>query len=664
MAKLKIAVIGCGKMGKHHLRAIQTLDNAEIIGVVDPLATKEKLGELLPLNAKVFATLDDMFQNAKPDVVHIVTPPASHTNIALQCLEHDINIYVEKPFSLTLQEAEQILNAAKQKNLKVCSAHQVLFQETGQKYKNYTKYIKDIIHIDSYFSFEKVRKTITPTDQLIDILPHPVYLMLSALDEVKDKDAKIEMLSNYVDPAGEVRTIFKKGTATAILNVTLRGRPVESYLKVCGSNGLVNADFVISGITKHLGPGESTIAALVQPFSASVQLTFHTIGNVFKRIFKKHKSYSGLAELVGLYYDSILDDTISPVTDDDILNTVGICETISTELIAKEKVVEEVARQALEEKERLLAATDGNKGTVLITGGTGFQGSVLVEELRSRGWPVRVITRSMPAYSQRIPGVEYVEADLGQHVPDEYFNGVELVAHLAAETAGGKDEHERNTINATKNMIDGAHKAGIRKFINISSLAVLKPSSEVGGPLSESSPADYDNLGRGPYVWGKATAEKLGIDLGEEYDMDIKTIRLGPLVDFENFVPPGRLGKEVGTLFVAMCGKKDKLSVCDIHTAAKAMRSFVEDFEYAPMMLNLIEENAPTRLQLVDMMLAKREELKTFWMPTFLLKFISFMIGLVFRVMGKKPLNVYSAFASEQYDATLAGEIIRKAEDS
>lgn len=664
MSKLKVVVIGCGKMGKHHLRAIQTLETAEIIGIVDPLATKEKMGDLLPLGANIFASLDDMFENSQPDVVHIVTPPASHTNIALKCLENNINIYVEKPFSLTLEETKKILDFAKEKDLKVCSAHQVLFQETGQKYKNYTKYLKDIIHIDSYFSFEKVRKTISATDQLIDILPHPVYLMLSALDEVKEKDAKLEMVSNYVDPAGEIRTVFKKGSATAILNVSLRARPVESYLNVYGTNGSINADFVIKGITKHLGPGESTIAALVQPFSAAFQQSFHTIGNVFKRLTKKHKSYSGLAELFELYYASIINNTISPVTDDDILNTVDICEVIGNELQEKEKIVEEVARQALEQKENTLPSLVDNRGTVLITGGTGFQGTVVVEELRSRGWPVRVITRSLPAYSQRLPGVEYVEADLGQHIPDEYFNGVKIVAHLAAETAGGKDEHERNTINATKNMIEGANKAGIKKFINISSLAVLKPSSEVGGPLSENSPADYDNLGRGPYVWGKASAEKMGIELGKEYDMGMKTVRLGPLVDFQDFVPPGRLGKEVGTLFVAMCGKKDKLSVCDIRTAAKVLRNYVEDFDSAPEMLNLIEGDAPTRKQLVEMMLAKREELKTFWMPSFLLKFISFSIGLVFRVMGKKPLDVYAAFASEQYDATLASEVIAKSESS
>ena len=660
MSKLKIAIIGCGKMGKHHLRAINTLENAEVIGVVDPLTSREKLDDLLPARANIYTSLDELFENSKPDVAHIVTPPASHTEIAVKCLENDVNIYVEKPFSLSLEDTKKILNMAKEKDLKVCSAHQVLFQETGQKYKNYTKYIKDIIHIDSYFSFEKVRKTISATDQLIDILPHPVYLMLSALDEVKDKQAEIEILSNYVDPAGEVRTLFKKGTATAMLNVSLRGRPVESYLKVCGTNGLVNADFVISGITKHLGPGESTIAALVQPFSASFQLTTHTIGNVFKRIFRKHKSYSGLAELIDLFYASILDNTISPVTDDDIINTVSICETIGEELLAKEKVVEAIAKQQLEEQERSLPALDQNKSTVLITGGTGFQGSAVVRELRSRGWPVRVITRSLPAYSQRIPGADYVEADLGQFIPDEHFSGVETVIHLAAETAGGKDEHERNSINATRNMIDGAHKAGITNFINISSLAVLKPSSEVGGPLNEDSPPDYDNLGRGPYVWGKASAEKLGIELGEQYNMEMRTIRLGPLVDFENFVPPGRLGKEVGTLFVAMCGKNDKLSVCDIRTAAEVIRSYVEDFGSSPDMLNLIEENAPSRKQLVDMMLDNREELKTFWMPTFLLKFISFSIGLVFRVLGKKPLDVYSAFASEQYDASLAGEVISR----
>jgi nucleoside-diphosphate-sugar epimerase len=69
----------------------------------------------------------------------------------------------------------------------------------------------------------------------------------------------------------------------------------------------------------------------------------------------------------------------------------------------------------------------------------------------------------MPGAAQRVPGVEYVEADLVDSLPESAFAGVEVVVHLAAETAGGKEAHERNTIEATRNVLDTAGRLGIRK---------------------------------------------------------------------------------------------------------------------------------------------------------------------------------------------------------
>ncbi len=211
-------------------------------------------------------------------------------------------------------------------------------------------------------------------------------------------------------------------------------------------------------------------------------------------------------------------------------------------------------------------------------------------------------------------------------------------------------------------MINGAHAAKIKQFINISSVAVMKPSSQVGGPLNESSPVDHDNIGRGPYVWGKSRAESLVERLGKEYEIDVKTIRLGPLVDYQNYTPPGRLGREVGTLFVAMGSKKSKLSLCDVRTASNVIRSYLQDFGNAPKLLNLIEPEAPTRKELFDRHLENRKELSVFWMPNFLLKFLSILLKLVLKIMkpGKKPLDLYAAFAAEKYDASLAGRIINQ----
>ncbi len=665
-SKLKIALIGCGRMGLHHVKAIEIQDNAEFVAVADPAVDKALLEKTTGRSINVYDDAEKMLKAENPDVVHIVTPPASHVNLAKLALEHGAHIYVEKPFALHVGEAKEVIELAKEKGLKACAAHQVLFQESGTKYRQYLPLIGRVAHVESYFSFKTVRRAgsglMSPVEQLEDILPHPVYLLLSALEE-QTGDSDYELHSLAVDPDGEVRAIIKKGDVLALLVVSLNARPIESYLRICGTNGSINADFVLKGVEKIPGPGASAISAVLQPFSQARQMTFGTIATIFKMIFKKHKSYAGLAELLEAYYKSIQQDSLLPLSYESIEQTVDICEKIGSELETAAAEAEKLAEQKLAEAEAALSPADSGRGVVLVTGGTGFLGKELVSELRDLGWPVRVLARRIPSAARKVPGVEYVLCDIGSEIADEHFKDVAVVAHLAAETVGGKEEHERNTIGATRYVTEAAIKNGVGKIINISSIAVLKPSTAVSGPLKENSPVDADNLGRGPYVWAKAEAENIVAKLCTEAKIDFKTIRLGPLVDFRHFTPPGRLGREVGTLYVAMGSSRSELSVCDVVTAANVIRSYVEDFESAPDMLNLVEAPPPKRRDLVKRLREARPELRVMWMPVPILKFLSLMLKGVLKIMkpGKKPLDLYAAFASERYDSSLAAEVIAKA---
>lgn len=310
-----------------------------------------------------------------------------------------------------------------------------------------------------------------------------------------------------------------------------------------------------------------------------------------------------------------------------------------------------------------MPATDAGRGVVLVTGGTGLLGRPVVTELRHAGFKVRVLSRRVPRPSQRVPGVEYLPCDLGGGVDAKLMQDVTLVVHCAAETAGGKDDHQRNSIAATRNMIEAAARAGTKRFIHVSSLAVLKPGREVRGPLNEQTPVDADNLGRGPYVWGKAESEILVQKLGPQLGVEVKVVRPGPLVDFNDFHPPGRLGREIGPYFLAIGGRNTPLSVCDVWTGARVIRSYAVAFDQAPAMLNMVEGKAPTRKELVTRMLEHRPDLKVFWFPAILLRLANGPAMLAQRLLlgMKKPVDVYSAFASERYQTDLAHTTIERA---
>lgn len=667
--KVKVAVIGCGRMGLHHVKAIDVLGFADLVAVADTHADESQVRASLPDAVRFYSDPAQMLGTEKPDIVHIVTPPDTHVAMARLALEHGAHIYVEKPFALSADDAQLILDLARERDLKVCAGHQVLFQHSGQHYRRYMPILRKVVHIESYFSFKTVRRVggglMEPVEQVEDILPHPVYLMLDAFEAAASGqvDTPCEVTAIDVHAGGEVRALVKQGDIPAVLTVTLRGRPIESYLRIVGSNGSLWVDFVISGITRLLGPGFSVFSAVLNPFIRAKQISFGTIANIYRMLTRKHKSYAGLAELIDAFHHSVADGAPSPVSPYAIRETVRLCELIGSKLEVEAERAEREAATRLLEAEAGVVPVDSAKGRVLVTGGTGFLGRVLVQALRSQGWGVRVVARRMPSFSDRIPGVEYVLGDVGEILSDSVFEGVDVIAHLAAETAGGKEAHERNTIGSTRLLLEAAARHGIKKFLHTSSIAVLKPSHEVGGPLSENSPVDAGNLARGPYVWGKAEAERMVTEFCAANGIEQRQIRLGPLVDFENFTPPGRLGREVGPLFVAMGLPGNPLSVCDVHTAAQVIRYYLADFEQAPAMLNLVESPQPTRGDLVRRLRAARPELRFMWLPFPIVRAISVTLKLVLKLMkpGSKPLDLYSAFASERYDDSLADKVIRKA---
>lgn len=659
---IRVGLIGSGKMGRHHLKAIAASQMAHVVGVADPAASVEELRPLLPDDAIVVASAAELIERTRPDVVHIVTPPATHTDLALQAIRGGCHVYVEKPFTPTAHEASRILGLAAERGVLVCAGHQVLFERPALAVWERLKDIGRVVHIESCFSFKMVRRTITPVEQAKDILPHAVYPVVDQLRAGTGLASEpIALAGLSVNAAGDIYALLRLDQVTAIVTVTLNGRPVEQYQNIIGTNGSLRADYIGGFLGPLIGPGTGP-GVLLTPYRRALHTATGTTRGVTRLILGG--SYPGLRTLVRRFYEAVLDQASPPpLTPQSILDTVRICEEIGRHLDEAELGQESVARIRLSEAEEALGPPRPGAPLVLLTGGTGLLGRRVAEELRVAGFPVRVVARRQPPYSRRVPGVEYVDADLARGFDPALMTGVGYVVHAAAETAGGREDHRRNSIEATRLLVERAAAAGVRGVVHVSSLAVLKTSREVGRALDESSPVDAGSLTRGPYVWGKAESETLAQRLGAEFGIPIRIVRPGPLVDYTAYHPPGRLGRELGPLFVAIGPKRGDLNVCDVTTAARVIRSYLQDFEAAPPLLNLVESPPPSRYDLMVRYRKDRPDLRVIWFPSWLLRALSAPLKLVQRVAlgAKEPIDVAAAFASERYKTDLAGTVIARA---
>ena len=546
---MKVGIIGAGSMGQKHIQLIQNMQSADLVGVVDPVFGSGNSTGSEERTYQTFEVLEDLLAKTTPDVIHIVSPPVTHADLARQVINAGCHVYVEKPFVLGVETAEELIALAESKGVLICAGHQLLWHPAIKMLWEKLKGIGDYVHVDSLFYFQPARRELSGAmqdigDQLVDVLPHPTYLLLAALDMSGNSEALVQLDALSVRPNGDIRLAVSKGPCTGFMNVSLVARPVDNYLRVCGTRGTFEADLVLGSVKGQLAPRKSAVSVLLRPFSTSFQTMWRTTRSLFSAAFGKNRSYPGLSDIVESFYTSIRDNGSSPVPPGSIVDTVRLCEQIQEALREERKNSELKAKKKYDEACKQAKPVDAQEPTVAVTGAGGFLGREVVARLSDGGRAVRALVRTPVLYERRVPGVDYVQVDLAGDGLEQHLSGVGTVVHLAAETAGGKDLHERNTIDATKRLLQACDSEGVREFLNISSIAVLRPGN--GEALNDGSPVDQSSESRGPYVWAKATAEEMAEKMCEDSGISLRTLRPGPLVDMSDLEPPGRLGRLLG----------------------------------------------------------------------------------------------------------------------
>jgi predicted dehydrogenase len=339
--ELKIGLVGAGKMAQHHATAIMRIPFARLVAVADrDKAATEAMREIAP-GVAAYTSLAELLDATQVDIVHICTPPTTHESLARMALEAGIHIYVEKPFVNTSLEARSLLELAQSKGLRVCAGHQLLFEAPARQALGLLPALGELVHIESYFSFRTVRRApggrapLRPDLQLLDILPHPVYLLLEFLEK---QPGETVLSALEVGQSGTVHALVRRGNVTGNLTVTLEGRPVESYLRLVGTNGALYADFVRGTVQRHIGPGTSGIDKLFAPYRQSWQTFWGTTRAMANRFLKRQRSYPGLRELFEAFYQSVLRNQPSPISPASIEATAEICERVASVLASQERL--------------------------------------------------------------------------------------------------------------------------------------------------------------------------------------------------------------------------------------------------------------------------------------------------------------------------------------
>ena len=136
MKNYNLCVVGAGNWGSNHIKTLKKLGS--LGGVVDSnLVILSKIKKKYP-NCLTFSSLDDSFKD-KFDAYIVATPPSSHYNIANRIIDKKKPVLVEKPLTLSLDEAISLNNKAKKNKVNLMVGHLLLFHPAFRKIKQLIK---------------------------------------------------------------------------------------------------------------------------------------------------------------------------------------------------------------------------------------------------------------------------------------------------------------------------------------------------------------------------------------------------------------------------------------------------------------------------------------------------------------------------------------------
>lgn len=208
---LKIGVLGAGHLGKIHLKLLNQSSKYELVGFYDP--SKENTEKVIKeFGYRSFDSIDALIDSV--DVVDIVTPTLSHYDCAVRAIRAKKHVFLEKPISNTVEEAEHILRLAKEYKVKGQVGH-------VERFNPAFKAVKDKINNPMFIETHRLaefnpRGTDVPV--VLDLMIHDIDAILSVVQsKVKEIHATGTAVISDSPDIANARIEFENG---CVANIT------------------------------------------------------------------------------------------------------------------------------------------------------------------------------------------------------------------------------------------------------------------------------------------------------------------------------------------------------------------------------------------------------------------------------------------------------------
>jgi len=324
-ARVRVGLIGCGRIARVHRAYLQGLSSVELVGVCDTDAAA-RAAFAAESGLAEFASLAALLERGRPDVVHVLTPPATHAPLALELLRAGVNVLVEKPLALTSAEADQVIAAARRAGRWVTVDHNRWFDPVIQDAARAVEYARlgRLVGVEVFQGAEPGEADKATGDQahwsgrlpggvLANLASHPLYLMRRFAGPARD----VRVIARRA-PGGqleEVRLIADGERALGAVTLSMRAQPFMNRLTLLGTTASLEVNLNNMTLIERRPRKLPKLVGKVWPnLSEAGQLITATVRNAIAFATGKQRFYPGIGRHLEALYASVAEGGEPPVS--------------------------------------------------------------------------------------------------------------------------------------------------------------------------------------------------------------------------------------------------------------------------------------------------------------------------------------------------------------
>jgi predicted dehydrogenase len=324
-----VALLGAGRIAAVHLGFAKQVSNARIVAICDPVAGRaEELAHQKQVSAACFTDLDAMLREAEPSIVHVVTPPTTHADLAIRAMEGGANVLVEKPMAMTVAECDRMIAAARLHGRRICVDHNRLFDPVVQRIRALVDrgVVGEIVSVEAHQGVNPVElggaggdthwSVESPFAPLYNLAPHPFYLVGSLLGEIREAAVMGGLGGRSSNLASEIRVLMEGERGHGYVAFSMATQPYLNHLNVFGTKATLRANLnTMTVIVERVRKLPKLVGKLAANLEPAGQLLMGTAENVLAVALRRMKLYPGINQVIRRFYKS-LDEGAPPPVDE------------------------------------------------------------------------------------------------------------------------------------------------------------------------------------------------------------------------------------------------------------------------------------------------------------------------------------------------------------